>query len=548
LHSQLGSFAQASSYASLGYGKGRHGFTLTGEGMKTNRYLDAPTLDNFSNRASGGALGARYETRWAPGSSTRFSLAERRTGFLAPNELLQQQAGQRIDRSAAETMGHVTHTQLLSPSLILQGRAMVRDNEARLWSNALATPIAPEQDRGFREVYGGGHLSWTHGAHEFKSGGEFLRTSIREDFRYRITARELEPFDIEVFDDDVPDTFRFRQRGRGRDQSAFVQDRFRRGNFTINAGLRFDRYSLFPGAGQAQLTERAWSPRLAAAYTLPTAGLTLRASFDRAFTTPAVENILLASSNLVEALGGEGEFLPLRPSRGNYFETGLTQRLGRRLRLDASWYLRRLDNFADDSLLFNTGVSFPVAFTNARVHGLEAKLELNPWGIFSGFVSYSQMQSLAQLPGAGGLFLGDEAEELFASSVRIPLTQDQRNTVRARFRVQPHRRAWFLLHGAYNSGLPFELEGVDDGAFLRAQYGARILSKVNFERGRVRPSASLGLSAGSDLWQREALRLRVQGDFYNLGNRLNVINFSGAFSGTAIEPGRNAALRLMLAF
>jgi hypothetical protein len=507
--------------------------------MITDRYLDPPVLENYTNRGSGGGVSGRWNRQWSAGDSTRLYAHSRRAGFLVPNELLQQRAGQRQDRTAAETLGQAAHTHLFSPTVMLQAQAMLRDTSARLWGNALSTPILPDQDRGFREGYAGGSVSWARGAHEFKAGADALFTSIRENFGFRVIARRIG--DTQVIDGDVPAVFRLAQARQGREQSFFVQDAWRRGRLTLSAGLRFDHYRLVAG-------ETAWSPRLGVAYHFDRAGLVLRASYDRIFQGPAVENLLLASSDLVEQLGGEGAFLPLRPARGNFAEAGFSKRLLGRFRLDGTWYTRRVENFADDAVLFNTGVSFPIAFRQAGIHGYEAKLEVPRWSIFSGFVSFANMSGTGYLPVAGGLFLGDDAEEVLTAKGSFPITQDQRNTFRARVRVEPHRRAWFAFGAAYNSGLPFEIEGPADLDFVRAQYGPRILSKVNFERGRVRPSASLDLSAGWILREAESANIRLQADVFNLADRLNLINFSGVLSGTALEAGRNFAVRLNIGF
>jgi hypothetical protein len=46
------------------------------------------------------------------------------------------------------------------------------------------------------------------------------------------------------------------------------------------------------------------------------------------------------------------------------------------------------------------------------------------------------------------------------------------------------------------------------------------------------------------LWRREKHSLRAQADILNLTNRLNVIDFAGLFSGTAIAPPRSFGIRL----
>jgi hypothetical protein len=170
------------------------------------------------------------------------------------------------------------------------------------------------------------------------------------------------------------------------------------------------------------------------------------------------------------------------------------------------------------------------------------------WGIFSGFVSYSNMVGRGYTPVSGGLFLGDDAEELLGGETAFPITQDQRNTARARIRAQVHPRAWVAFAGRYNSGLPVELEGTTSESFIRAQYGSNILERVNFERGRVRPSASMDFSAGFEVWRQERRQVRLVSDILNVADRLNVINFAGVFSGTAIEPGRSFSIRLQTDF
>ncbi len=70
-----------------------------------------------------------------------------------------------------------------------------------------------------------------------------------------------------------------------------------------------------------------------------------------------------------------------------------------------------------------------------------------------------------------------------------------------------------------------------------------MLDRVDFDRGRVHPWASLDLSFGADLKRAGTRSLRLQADVFNLTDRLNVINFAGLFSGTAIGGKRSGAIR-----
>ena len=515
---ERGSFGTLQGHVSGQYAAGR---TVVGAGAQaasTDRFLDPPTPDNFSNTGSETGVSARLERDFTDRDRLRLSAHSKRVGFLVPNEEEQEEAGQRQDRRNSETMGQLSYQRVFSPRWIGHARLMTRDLSARLWSNPLATPILAGQERGFRETYSGATLSFHQGAHEIKTGVEAIFTSVHEDFFYRITNRA-------AFDDDVPRRLRFADRRQGREQAAFIQDQIRAGNWTISAGLRWDRYRLL-------VTEQAVSPRLGLAYHLPSAGLVLRASYDRAFQTPAVENLLLASST--------GE--PVPPSRGHFYQAGFAKSLAGRVRLDANYFRRHLRDFADDDILLNTGVSFPIAFSRATIHGFEAKLEVPRWGPVSGYLSYANLSGTGYLPITGGLFLEEGSDELLHATGSFPITQDQRNTAAARLRYQLTSRAWVSLGAWYGSGLPIERAEGETTA------SPAILRRVNLARGRVRPSHSLDVSAGIDLWKQDQRLLRLQAEVINLTDRFHVINFAGLFSGTALGAPRRFTLRLQADF
>jgi len=275
--------------------------------------------------------------------------------------------------------------------------------------------------------------------------------------------------------------------------------------------------------------------------------LVLHASYDRVFQTPAFENILLSSSTAVLSLNPNVLRLPVEPSRGNYYEAGFTKGIAGRAKLDVNYFRRNADNFADDDLLLNTGVSFPIALRKSRIYGAEAKVEIPHLGNLSGFVSYSYMVGSTYLPVTGGLFLGDAAANALGRTAgRFWDTQDQRNTVRTRFRYVFTSRLWAAIGAEYGSGLPVAFDGTLAQAI--AQYGTQIVDRVNFARNRVKPSFSLDASLGAEIWKHDTVQMRLQADAANLNNRLNVIDFVGLFSGNAVAPPRSFAVRLETSF
>ena len=86
-------------------------------------------------------------------------------------------------------------------------------------------------------------------------------------------------------------------------------------------------------------------------------------SYDRVFQTPSSENILLSSSNATESLDPTNFLrLPVQPSQGDYYEAGMTKAFFGKLKLDANYFRRLVDNYADDDQIDNTTISFPIAF------------------------------------------------------------------------------------------------------------------------------------------------------------------------------------------
>jgi hypothetical protein len=129
----------------------------------------------------------------------------------------------------------------------------------------------------------------------------------------------------------------------------------------------------------------------------------------------------------------------------------------------------------------------------------------------------------------------------------FPVSQEQRNAVRARLRYDLSSRFWLAFGGTYDSGLPIDFGGTEADAAAQG-YTQNILNRVNFEDLRPRPLWSLNASAGFIISKSEKYPLRLQFDGTNLTDSLNVINFAGLFSGTAIGIGRSFDTRLQFSF
>ncbi len=538
---QGGSFSTLSNFLSGQYVAGKTTLAVSGEAFITDRYLDPATQDNFMNHASSTAFTATGEHDFNDADRLRVSVLNQQTWLQVPNDLLQQAAGQRQDRTSSSTEGQLSYQHLFSPSLLGSIRLSGRDVEASLWSNPLSTPISASQERDYHELYWDASLAGHAGSNDWKAGTQGRYASEAEKFAYRIVAYQIDG--EQIFDDDLPPRYNFNGRAVDREQAAYGQDTVHLGNLNVNLGLRFDHYDFL-------VDETAWSPRLGVAYMINPLQIVLHASYDRTFGTPPFENLLVSSSVLAPGSRfRDGVYLPVRPSSGNYFEAGLSKAVGRNVRLDASWFLRNVRNFEDDDLLLNTGVSFPITFYKGVVKGTEVKLEVPHWGRLSGFLGYANTTGLGQYPISGGLFLDAEDIDLLNARYKFPISQDIRNAANAYARWQITNRLWTAWTANYTSGLPVEdAQDLPDRDFLIAQFGKDVVNSVNFDRGRVHPTFSLNASLGFDLFRKERYKATVQADVTNITDRLNVINFAGLLSGTAVGVPRSGGARLRLDF
>jgi hypothetical protein len=454
--------------------------------------------------------------------------------FLIPNELVQEQAGQIQNGDNFETMGTVNYQHIVSPDSLVALAGMVRDNANNLYSNRSSTPIVAFQHNDFREGYFKGTFFLHRGYHELKAGVESDAIFLHDNFSYTIT----DPTQFDPGTPTSPDPFF--ESAPDLEQSAFIEDLIRLGKWTASAGLRWDHYQLL-------LNKNAISPRISIGRYLPSVNMAVHASFDRIFQTPSVENILITSSQWITQIDPSVLHLPVQPSIGSYYEGGLTEGFSDHLRLDLNAYRRDVRNYADDDQLLNTGVSYPIAFDKAVVYGAEGKLQAVQLKKLSGFVSYSYMVGNAWFPVTGGLFLGEDASAALSQlSGHFPDSQDQRNTSRIRFEYHLAPRIWLAAGAAYGSGLPFEYEGTESEAL--AEYGPKVIGRLNFARGRVRPVLAVNSSIGADIYKREKMSMRFQVDGDNLNDRLNVLDFGGLFSGNAIGPAHSVIARLNMSF
>jgi hypothetical protein len=534
-----GSFDSAGAFAQGQYAWGENVFAASASGNTTAHYLNPVVPENFNNTATLGDFSANYQRSLTPNDRLSLIVRHEFSRYGIPNELVQQQAGQHETADNVETMGIVSYQHIFSTNVVGDFRGMVRDNSNDFNSTPASTPIILTQHNRFREGYFKGALTVSHGRHEWKFGVESDNLFLHENFHWFITD-----FMLGGIDPSTLNPFPFVGTHSDLEQAAFVQDLIRLGNWTVSAGLRWDHYQLL-------VNQNAVSPRISVSRYFPSAGAVLHFSYDRIFQTPSFENLLLSSSTAAAGISSSSIQLPVKPSEGNFYEAGATKTFFNTIKLDANYFRRSVNNYADDNPFQDTPISFPIAFSRAIIYGAEAKLDLPDWKKFSGYLSYSYQVGFAWNPVTGGLFLGVSS---LPTTGNFPVSQDQRNTVRGRLQYQVAPRFWVAGGVQFDSGLPFQFNcdpSLTTDQCIQGQvqlYGQQVINRINFALGRVSPATLLSASAGADIYKSDHLKMRLQVDGENLTNVLDVIDFGGLFSGNAVGPSRSFALRLATNF
>jgi hypothetical protein len=528
LGASSGNFRAGEATATIGGNFNRKfGFFVASSTARSDRFLDPVDLGNFNNR--GGAIKFNTRMDWHPSARDilLLDLAANGADFRVPNREEQQLAGQRQRQELRDNAQSISWQRLWSPSTVGNIAYFRRDYQAQLLGSLHDTPIFAEQDR--RHVRQGFIASLTRafGNHTVKTGIEASRVTPREFFTFAITDKEEaeeEGISEAALKFDPDDPFVFRDRRAGANGSWYLQDAFSPiKNLTLNAGVRYDRPTL-------PVTDQQFSPRLGAVYHVPSTRTAIRASFNRLFMPPQIENLLLADSAQARALSPfadeNGGGASIKPEKMSAYEAGLAQDVKGLFKLDVAFWHRTFRNFADPNVFFNTTVIFPNSVARGFARGLDVRVDVPPRRGWSGYLSYSNGRILQAGPINGGLFLTDEFIEIGPGTRFIP-DHDQRNV--GAFGLTYSRRHWWSsISGRYESGVPLEVDA-ERLEELREEPGAE---RVNFDRRRVKPWAVFDFSAGVDLFEGERVSINAQFDIRNFTDHRFAYNFGNPFEGT----------------
>jgi Carboxypeptidase regulatory-like domain len=532
------------------------------DGSTSDRFLDPVNFDNLHDTGDTqrGFLRLDYAADDLR-DQVRLTALVGRTNRDVPNTFTQQDAGQAEQVRSRDQNYNLGWTHLLSPRATLEASAFGRVSTFSLLPSAGDTPVTATSHRSLDNYGLNAAVTWSPGSHhDVKVGGVLKRFPIDETFSFGITDPAFNDPEADGYNPDLApyDLTRggqpllFSGRRTGTYAAGFVQDNIHYGGLTANLGLRYDHNDL-------PTTEDQLQPRVGLAYYIQQTGTVLRAAYNRIFVTPEYENILFGSSELAasvvppevedsRALGG-GVLLN-RSERQNAYLVGAQQALGRRLRLDVDFWWRRATYPGDQDQFLNTGIVFPITFSEGRHNGWDLRLDLAETHGLRGFVSFGHTHAVYVPPPVGGLFLDVAAIDAITGGPFL-IDHDQKLQAQGQLFWDLGRSgAWLGANVRYDSGLvtdadPQELlQSPDD--FFAAPYVV-VHSGTDLDPNRIKERTIATFSAGVDL-TRSGVPVSIQADLLNAFDTRGVYNIESVFGGTHVIPPRTLAARIRYRF
>lgn len=531
-------------------GTDRFGYYASFHAMKSNRFLDQVSLDNLHNGGNFQRAFSRFDYQ-RTNDTFRLNLMAGRSSFQLANLRSQHAAGQDQRQDLADFAISTGWVRVLSPRTTIDTTVSYRSARAELLPSAGDTPVSAWQSRRLDTYSVAARINHVAGRHTFRTGFDYQRFPVHEDFRVAITAPWFNApgnadFNPALLPHDLSRGgawFQFAGRGTGALASAFVQDRVNLGRLHLSLGVRYDEYRFLVDGHQLQ-------PRLGVSYHLRETGTVLRASYNRTYQTPVNENLLftnspeaarLAPPAVREALGGGS--LGIRPQRQNVYEVGVQQSLLGRASLSAVYYHKDERDLHDNDNFLNTGVIFPTSLARSRVDGAEARLVLPSHRGVSGSLSLTHYHVVVTPPFTGGLFLGSGALTALTAGPFL-IDHDQKLGAHGMVTWQVHPAVWVSTSVRYDSGLVSNPSDPQQVAADPDYFDLLPYVNLTAATPRVRQRAITDVAIGYEHRVRDRRVWDAQLQASNLANTTALYNFQSIFVGTRVVQPRTLGVKL----
>ena len=600
----VGSFGTYAEDGTFGWGTSKLGNFTAINGIRTGHFLDTPEFQPFHDIGNSESIFDRVDFLPGARDALHLNLFLARNWFQVPNsydQLGQDQKQRVLTWNVAPGYQHI-----FSSTTLLTINPFARRDQVNYYGSRDPfddTPVTESQNR-FLTNYGvRADLATSHKRHNFKLGTQIQQTQLLENFALGVTNPLFNPVCLgpggiplalpsvtnpsqcsvvnpayaanpRLLPGLVPydltrggSYFLFHGDGGVNQFAFYATDDIKLGHFTVNMGFRDDQYN-------GLVSKNGPQPRLGLSYLVNRTGTVLRAAYSRTFETPFNENLLLSSATgaggLAQNIFGAKASLPLEPGFRNQFNGGLQQKFGNWLVFDADYFWKYTHNGYDFDVLFNTPITFPIAWHNSKLDGLTGRLStVNMHGL-QAYTTFGHTRARYFPPEVGGL--------IFQGTASVPgvfrIDHDQAFQQTTNLRYQRGKDGlWGAFIWRYDSGLV--VTGVPDSAAalaltaaqqvdiglacngLAAAFGSPLracngavsstlltLPQAGTENNdhnpdRVKARNLFDAAFGTDnLLRTEHYKMTLRLTVTNLTNTVALYNFLSTFSGTHFVPPR----------
>jgi Outer membrane receptor proteins, mostly Fe transport len=500
ISASYGSFGTTTAAFDLAVGGDKWGNFVSASGLQTSRFLDPPESEVMHDKGNQQNIFDRVDVQVSQADTIHFNAGYTRSWFQNPNSFDAQlhlcppglgfdcdatgsalvnpvngdPLGPSDQRSQIKTFNLApTWTHLFgSNTLITFGVFGRRDHYNYYPSGNPFDDFSPllqsetiAQDRTLGNLGFRSDVSYVKGHHNIKAGVTFQHTFLTEKDHLGIVdptiipsltdgngdpcfvagvaiadpCSLLLPFDLTR----GGTLFGFRGHTDIKEVGLYVQDTITAGDWSFNLGLRGDIYR---GISQDSQVE----PRLGVAYNIKPTNTVLRLSYARVLETPFNENLIVGS--LGDAAGVFSSVLgqpgAIRSGQRNEFHAGFQQAFGKHLVIDGDYLWKYTHNAFDFGVLFNTPITFPIAWHNSKISGFSVRANVPDYHGLTAFVVLSGVNSRFFEPQVGGL--GTD----FTTAGVFRIDHDQKFQQTTHLQYQPKKAwPWIAFNWRYDNGL-----------------------------------------------------------------------------------------------
>ena len=585
--------------ASLGFtsGSSTWGNFIALDAVDSQRFLDAPEFQPLHANGNAENIFDRVDWRQNDATSVHLNLSAAHSWFQVPNTYDQEAAGQDQRQHMISFNVGLGLTHILSPAALVSANAWIRQDRVNYFPSANLfsdQPATLSQSRRLTSTGFRSDLTYSRGRHTAKGGVQLQVTPLSEAFNTGLTDPAFNSPCVDSNGVPVPDPsltstsqcvaagyaensafqpallaydltrggtlFHFRGAATIYEESAYLEDSIKLGQFSLNLGLRYDNYD-----GLSK--DSGLQPRTGVAYQVRSTGTVFHLSYARVFLTPYNENLVLSSSTGAGGLAaGSSNVQPLTPARRNQFNVGIEQPVGAKFGVQAEYFWKFTRGAYDFNTILNTPLNFPIQFRKSKIDGALVRATLSNVHGFSAFSVLGHSRSRLFSPEVGGINFG----AAYAPVARPDHDQgfEQTTNVQYQFTQSDLRGLWLGLTWRFDSGLvvvsvpdyatALTLTGDEQHAIglycgnsfatvaqplqtcNSSHRGATLIHIVadgtynpDTNPSRITPRNLFDAALGSNsVWKRDRYSLGAKLTVVNLMNKVALYNFLSSFSGT----------------